>query len=520
MAIQIGNEEFDFLKDEAAFTELLTRDASGEEIELDYWQRAQIRDESRFIHVVKSRQVGFSWIESAKSLARMSLRVDYRKYFTSINLDESKEKIRYVRQMYDSLPERFKLRVVTDAKTEFAVQDHKGRISLVKALTSRAPRGMHGDITLDEFAHYLAPQKIYDAAIALISRGGQLVVGSSPMSRQGVFYDIYENKVKNDRGEPKYAHFQCYSVPWWFSHHLCTDVRGAVAASKSLNTRQRIDRFGTDTMKDIFASYSLDAFIQEYECGFVDEQTAFMPIGIIRDCEEPNYGKGQEDGDEDNPVKMLCRIEEYAGDDNLSEKKNVIDSFVQWIRKNKTGFIEAGYDVGRHRDISALVVTEELNNGTKEVRAILGLDHIDFETQLFVCRLFLDVVQPHAFRIDKGGLGEMLAETLANQYPGIVEPHQFSSSSKGIMAQQLKRRFQNKTIRIPAWQKLISHIHSIKKTVTASNNLVYEADASDHHGDYYWALALTEYRGSSGDLARYEPAKFSGIRRISSRDFD
>lgn len=513
----LSGEDIDYLSDEAHFVECLARDEEANEVELDPWQRCYIRDTAPYIITNKSRQTGWSWIESAKSLARSHTIPNYAKYFVSINLDESKTKIRYVRQMFDSLPQRFKLKVITDAKTEFGVVDRKGRVSIVKALTSRQPRGMHGDIALDEFAHYLNPRKIFDAAGALVLRGGQFTVGSSPMAKQGQFFEICDNSIKVEDGTLKYGHWRMYEIPWWMSRHLCVDVPTAVRLAPGMTTRERVMKFGSEKIKGTFASYSLDAFIQECECGFMDEQSAFMPLSLIQSCAEPSYAASFDDGDEDTSVRLLCRIAEYTGDELYTSGIEKIVELFHWLRGTRRGMIEGGFDVGRHHDISALVVTDTTDDDRKEVRLILGLDRVPFDVQEAILSKFVAIVTPHALRIDKGGIGEMLAERLAAQWQSIVEPISFTAVSKASMAQAVKVRFESKKIKIPYWQKLITHINSIRKSVTAANNLVYEADANDHHGDYYWSLALTEYRNGQPAAQHYEAPVFGRQRRISSR---
>jgi phage FluMu gp28-like protein len=60
-----------------------------------------------------------------------------------------------------------------------------------------------------------------------------------------------------------------------------------------------------------------------------------------------------------------------------------------------------------------------------------------------------------------------------------------------------KKRLETRTIRIPATADLRDQLHSIKRTLTTSNNFVYEADSNKHHGDKVWALGLTELRGAN-----------------------
>jgi phage FluMu gp28-like protein len=55
----------------------------------------------------------------------------------------------------------------------------------------------------------------------------------------------------------------------------------------------------------------------------------------------------------------------------------------------------------------------------------------------------------------------------------------------------MKMLFQKRLIPIPKDRDLAYQIHSIKKTVTASRNLVFDTEKNEkHHADKFWALAL------------------------------
>jgi hypothetical protein len=49
-----------------------------------------------------------------------------------------------------------------------------------------------------------------------------------------------------------------------------------------MTTDERIERFATQSLKDIRASLDLDSFQQEYELTFVDAAVAFIPWDLIQ----------------------------------------------------------------------------------------------------------------------------------------------------------------------------------------------------------------------------------------------
>jgi phage FluMu gp28-like protein len=481
--LNIG-DNLDFLSDEATFIEALCKDSSGGCVQFDPWQRADVRRSDTFSITRKSRRVGYSWKEAAKGLARAMLRPKYEKFFVSISLDESKEKISAANEFYELLPDRFKLKRISAAKTEIAFEDKHGRISRIKAMTSRAPRGYGGDINLDEAAFIANGKEIYNASLYLIALGNnELSIGSSPGPQSGMFYDVFTDRAK-------YPEFKRYTIPWWLCERLCTDTLSASIEAPKLITEERVARFGTARLRSIFANSTLEGFQQEAECLFVDEATAYMPFELIMGCEVAKFGidnKAALDEEGLECVDLMCYI--ATGDAKLRE-------FCQFIRDNKRGLVEIGYDVGRKHDKSEMIVTDEVK-GVKEIIGMLTLDKQPFPVQKHVIDVAMKVIQPYAFRLDATGMGMQLGEECASQYGSSFEAITFTNQGKALMATAIKKRLETRTIRIPATADLRDQLHSIKRTLTTSNNFVYEADSNKHHGDKVWALGLTELRGAN-----------------------
>lgn len=494
MPTLLNGVDIDFLRDKAAFIETLCIDEHGDQIVLDSWQRYFIMDKARSIWVNKSRQVGFSLIIAAKALASTHLEVASDHHITSLNLEEAKRKIRYVKNFYDSMPERFKLKTETNAKTEMSFFVDGNRINTIKAHSSKEPRGMNGNIYLDEVAHYKNARKIFDAARPARTRvGGQLTAGSSPMMKEGIHYDVCANAGK------LYGDYRVYDIKWWYCKGLCTDTATAIHEAPHMNTPDRVRAFGTEGLQSDFRSYTLQSFRQEYECSFEEETGAFMPYALIQSCWEPDYG----DDPTEAEVKLLCRT---FTDEPTKE-------LWEWVYKHKKGMIEVGYDVGRKNDMSAMVVTDSFSNMC-EVRAVVTLRNKDFDTQERIISESIKIMRPVAFRFDHNGLGMASGERLAKQHGSVFENINFTNASKLEMATNVKLEFEQRRIRIPAYAMLEAHIHSIQKSVTNSNHIVLEADAKDHHGDLFWGLALARFRGkrqvSSGTYSVGGRPRFTG----------
>ncbi len=151
---QSEQEALSMMRDEAGFIVGACR-YDGKPISLETYQLDFLRDRSQFRWVTKSRQVGFSFIMALEALARCHLRPNYTAVFVSYNLDDAKEKVLLAKQIYDGMEGRYKKKIVTDTKSELAFESNgpSKSISRILSVPSKAPRGKHGDVILDELAH-------------------------------------------------------------------------------------------------------------------------------------------------------------------------------------------------------------------------------------------------------------------------------------------------------------------------------------------------------------------------------
>ena len=189
-----------------------------------------------------------------------------------------------------------------------------------------------------------------------------------------------------------------------------------------------------------------DSFAQEYLCQFIDESTAFIPYDAIRGC--------------------------ISDQPDLSVGKHFL-----------------GIDVARRRHLTVLMVLTEIEDKL-HVKRIERMRNQTFASQRAMVRHLIAEEGISRGAIDATGLGMQFSEELNREYH-FMEPVVFTSESKERMAHLMKRAFDNREVSIPADNDLISAIHSIRKTVTPSNNIRFDAEAdSKGHADEFWAMAL------------------------------
>ncbi len=109
--------------------------------------------------------------------------------------------------------------------------------------------------------------------------------------------------------------------------------------------------------------------------------------------------------------------------------------------------------------------------------------------------------------IDQSGVGMMLAERLQKKYGARVEPVQFTAPVKERLAPLVKRHFEERLVRIPDQRDVRADLNAVKRSVTASGNVRYDAERTEHgHADRFWALALALEAAASTPAARFVDA--------------
>ncbi|WP_088187553.1 terminase family protein [Desulfosporosinus sp. FKA] len=461
----------DVLATEAGYLELLTDPA----IEFDDYQRDFLESTERFQIWLKGRQLGFSFVSAARALARSQNLDDYTCIIASYKLDDSKEKIRYAKQLYDSLPDNYKKRKLVDNTTSLEFVSKSGRKSTGTRIIAQGKGPIRGkgsnnvlDVILDEFAFFGGwDSVVYTSAVPVFTRvkHGSLTVISTPLGKAGKFYEIWDNPKK-------YKNYKRRTIYWWDFSLLCKDVPRARREALNMETLQRVEEFGTEQLHELFNAMDLEAFQQEFECAFVDDNSSYFPLQMVYAC-----------------------VMNDEGEEGETEQDRLMASGFTDLRKKIKGRLGAGYDVGRRKDASELISLDE-TEVAKILRLMATYKQSDFELQQRELSRFLEIAKPVRLDIDETGLGMNLAEDLRKKYGGQVEPISFTNASKEAMAIALHKDFEKgrSGILIPNDRDLISQIVAIKRDVTSTGAFRYSVERNDkHHGDKFWALALANW---------------------------
>jgi phage FluMu gp28-like protein len=252
--------------------------------------------------------------------------------------------------------------------------------------------------------------------------------------------------------------FTRQSIPWWRCRDFCRDVKRADREAADMETTERVERFARPALVDIFHSLDLADFQQEYELAFLDESQTYFPYDLIFSCVS----------DELRPCEG-----------------------VEKVLRSTTGDLYAGFDVGRTRNTSELVVLEKRPKRLV-YRYGRSFDRSRFQEQEASLRKMLK--RSKRFKrlcVDRHGIGMNLAENLRSEFRSRVEGVALVGQMKETLAVDLHIAFENEEVSIPRDRDLIAQIHSIKKTATDAGYSRYDTEKNEkHHADRYWSLAL------------------------------
>lgn len=419
-------------------------------VELDPWQGEFVDFDGRFYVLNKSRQVGFSFACAARALSRCYLEPpkSYLAVLNSYNLNDAKEKIRYVDMLDESLPGKWRMKRKTSNSTEIEFANGN------RIVTMFMPRGKGpADVMLDELAHNTDADRVHQAAQFMILRGGALLMGSSPLGKTGRFHDVFAG------AEGKFSDYHRVEVPWWHSRVMCLDLERARLEAPGMATSDRVATFGTETIQGLFENSFLEDFQQECECAWADESTAGLPWDLIERCSPT-----------DSPPVQVSGLGELP-----------------LLR----GQLFVGMDIGRRINATEFSIGERLGNGKVEERMRLTYHNRPLPEQEDIATRILQIASVRAFVVDYTGLGLHIGDSLAQRFGSRVKLVAMSSVTKPQVFNNARAMMERDQFAFYPDREVRRQFHSIKKVVTGGGNVIYDVDRNEkHHADKFWASAL------------------------------
>jgi len=445
------------------------------------YQDRWIKDTAIMKLMEKSRRVGISYGSAYEDVRRHSLEDNRLQTWVS-SRDELTAK-QYVRDCMAFA--KILHAAATDVGTQILTDD-KGASHSVQVIHFANGQDLHslssnpdafagrgGYVKLDEFALRRDPATVYSIAGPTIDWGGALAIISTHRG-SGNYFNTLIREIK-EKNNPKR----------WSYHRVTLQDALDQGFLWKLQTKLKANDPRLDMDEGDYFTYqksraaSEEIFQQEYMCVPADDAAAFIEYALIDGC---------------------CYHEGEAWEYALEQAATCPNP------------LYAGIDIGRHHDLTSLIVCEKVG-GIYLIRKRIDLEKQLFSVQESIVYPWIQICARTC--IDRTGLGMQFAERAAQRFGKYrVEGVNFSGPVKEDLAYPVRSAFEDKAIRIPFGDDaLISDLRKVRKETTAAGNVRFVADSDDAgHADRFWSLALALHAAKDAGT----PACFQTIRRDTS----
>jgi phage FluMu gp28-like protein len=453
------------------------------------YQNKWILDESNCKLWDKSRRIGATYAESFKAVRDRNLIKKKRDYwFSSADESAAFEFAEYCRtwcEITEAVHECFDEPYddIVDGKvvkkTNYVVRfpHNDSRINCMSS-NPRRFRSKGGDVCLDEFDWHDNAEEMYSAAEPCTMWGFSLSILTTRSYENSMFDQLVKEAKKIISGDlnPDVD----IVLPW--SYHY---VPITVAVEQGLAEKiKKLDHVDPEVRKKFLRecrarARSLDKFNREYMCVPSSEASTLIPYDLYYKCQD------------DNCLNTIGDGPKYMGFDIAREHHKT----VFWI--------------------------DELVGDVMVCREIVRMRKAKYGLQQQMAEDLInkyDIVRACG---DATGIGDMLVESLQKRFgTHRVEKVKFTSASKDQMASRQLALMQDVKTRVPDDPEARESFHSIKKVVTASNNIRYDTTQSgDEHADDFWAACLSKQAGHN-PLPKPEIIDLTGDASDHDADFD
>lgn len=418
------------------------------------YQQRWLADESLFMVWEKSRRIGATYGMAYGDVRGVIKVPKWPVWFSSADESAAKEYIEYCErwaQVFDVVAKNLG-DVLLDGKdniTALTLEFPKfgGRIHALRS-NPRGFRSKGGRVRLDEFAFHDDQKRLWAAARPVVTWGGDLKILSTHNGKQCLYYRMLDD-AKTGKNK-LHAHYT----------DIFTAVREGLAdkiAGRPLSEAERAAWIEEQRLSCI----DEETWQQEFCCVAIDEATAFLTYELIEACESSQAG-----------------IPAY------------------YLRRD----VYAGMDIGRRRDLTVIWVLERIGDvyWTREVVTMKGAKFAAQEAE--VTRILTDYPTLRRLCIDQTGMGEKFVEDVqATHGSGRIEGVLLTSAVKQELAFGLKRRLEDKLMRLPKEAAVRDDFHSVRKVTTVAGNVRFDAERTDQgHADRFFAAALAVHAIDSG----------------------
>lgn len=470
----------------------MTQDATPRRSYFLPYQEAWLRDDARLKIAEKSRRIGWTYTQAYEDVRDAAKKGGMDVWFSSADQSAAAEYILYCAMWAQllNLAAKDLGEVVLDND-----DDIKARViefangKRIHGLSSN-PKGFRskgGKIVIDEYAFHEQQDDMWKAAAPAALWGYPIRVFSSHNGKGTRFYRMCEDaKLEGSR---------------WSPHKVTVEDAiedGLVEKIKQLERPATTEEIAEFIAECKAIAGDEETYQQEFMCNPQDDKTAYIGWDLI-------YGNEHDDVPE--PVVVLG-----------SEVNDIPQGDYEpaWSFEPSSNRYFLGVDIGRHHDLTVMWLLEEVGD-VYWTRLVLELHQLKFGRQEKHLHKLLRYVRRGC--IDATGLGMQLAEQAQESFgESRVEPITFNVAVKEELAVFLKRGFEDRQLRNPATKAVRDDIHKVKKIVTASNNVRFDASSDDAgHADRFWALALARHAAGTArgpiEFKRISPGRGDSLKR-------
>ena len=445
------------------------------------YQWRWIQDRSRIKLVEKSRQIGFSWATAYDIVRRQSLKKTKLDSWISsrdeiqarLFLQDCKKFSGLLNIVASEIGEKIYKLDEEHSITAFEMSFANKTVAHSMSSNPDAQAGKRGTRVLDEFALHQNPQLLYTIALPGITWGGQMSIVSTHRGAHNFFNKLVqearhgENKKRISLHRVSLQDALDQGFLWTLQQKLPED-----------DERQEMDEA---EYYDYVKSQCADgeSFLQEYMCEPADESSVFITSDLY---DGVTY--------------------------NLSEV---------WQKPlAECGDLYCGIDVGHKHDRTTLWVWEKVGNLYFQ-RLLKTFYNMKFSAQEDEIYPVLELPNMRRACIDCTGIGAQFAERAQEKFGKYrIEPVTFTNVRKAEMAYKIRSAFEDRNIRIADDKDTRADFRSIKKEVTSSGAIRFDAERTEAlgHGDRFWAASLGFYAGAKPTQSYLKPIRRKSDRRL------
>ena len=446
------------------------------------YQIAWLNDHSRRKIWEKSRRIGATYVQSYEDVRDCIQTPGLPVWFSSADESAAKEYILYCEQWAKIFKTAGKILSVKEE-----ILDEKNGVkaliirfvngSRIHGLSSNptAFRSKGGKTNLDEFDWHKDQPRMYAAAKPCVTWGYDLRILSTYQSSSSLYAQFVKD-AKKAVADGKAPTFSLHTVTIY-------DAVEQGLLDRIMGHKTTIEEREAWLAEEKAACGDENIWLQEYCCIPTSENDAFLTWDLIRPCEDSGAGKPESAG---------------------------------------TGAFYIGNDIGRRHDLAVFWVIEKVGD-VFWTREVVKMKDVSFAAQDDELARLVDAYKPSRICMDQTGMGEKPVEDAKRRYGNYrVEGVIFTGPVKQELAFEVRRRFEDRQVRIPVDQDIRRAHHAVKKTVTAAGNIRFDADRTDKgHADEFWAHALALHGASNpaGPIEFESTGKKRTCRSSSMRNF-